>query len=86
MQNERLFRDSADRDLFQTELEEVLTELYPLIWLGLGQAPRDHLLKPVERYGRYSPLMNRTLRLHVYTGCYQVLIELVSHSVARSIT
>lgn len=48
MRDEGIFVERTDPDLFQTELEEVLTELGPLIWPDLGQGSRDHLLKPIE--------------------------------------
>lgn len=53
IRDEGIFLDRADPDLFQTELDELLTELGPLIWPLPGQGPRDHLLKPVAE-SRYT--------------------------------
>ena len=54
VRDEGIFLDRTDPGLFQTELEEVLTELGPSIWSDLGRGPRDHLLKPVAG-SRYLP-------------------------------
>lgn len=48
MRDEGILYDRSNPNLFQTELEELLSGLGPLIWPDPGQGPRDHLLEPVE--------------------------------------
>ncbi|KAJ8112046.1 hypothetical protein OPT61_g5499 [Boeremia exigua] len=48
LRDEGIFLDRADPTLFQIELEQMLTELGPLIWPSHGRGRRDHLLQSTE--------------------------------------
>ncbi|KAF9697244.1 hypothetical protein EKO04_004786 [Ascochyta lentis] len=70
LRDEGVFLDRADPNLFDAELEDLLTELGPLIWPLPGQGLRDHLLNPVKgsrypadlMYPRDSTLLKGHLR------------------------